>query len=255
MRGRAPALRAVTGVGVLVAAVAVSIGILMADEFGDQADYVAAIEQAKGHLFASREVYRRGERIRTGVHASHPIQELGYRLWRPVTKVDKELGTRLQAALKDPGRAVEGRAASGDYDKIVERTIALMDRAVTRAVPAERQADPRFQAQVIQALLVATDEEYSEAIAEGRVVLEIEYQDAWGFFHRLRERWGVLRKTLGPSRADLTSAVDEQMTLLAKAFPGIDTPVRPLAVERVAGALNAIAKALGPLATPRERGR
>jgi hypothetical protein len=202
-----------------------------------------------------REVYRRGQRVRADVHASHPIQELGYRLWRPVTQVDRDLGARLQAALKEPGRAIEARVPPGEYDKIVDRTVALLDRGVARAVPADRRAEPRFQARVLQALLVAIDEEYGEAIADGRVVLEIEYQDAWGFFQRLRAQWAGLRSALVGPRPEIAATVDEQMAVLAKAFAAIDTPATPVPVERVAAALDAITAALAPVATPPQRSR
>jgi hypothetical protein len=178
------------------------------------------------------------------VHASHPIHELGYRLWRPVTGVDRSLGTQLQAALKEPGRAVEARVASQDYEVLVERTLALLDRAVARVVPGAVRADPRFLSRVIQALLVAIDEEYGEAIAQGRVVLEIEYQDAWGFFQRLRALWPGLRRQLTTSAAGTVATVDEQMAHLAQAFPGLETPRDPIAADRVAAALDAIAAAL-----------
>lgn len=249
-------MRARTIVSIILLAVApVSIVTAGAGDVDEQADYVAAVEQAKGHLLASRQVYRRGQRVRADVHASHPIQELGYRLWRPVTKVDQDLAARLQAALKDPGRGIDARVPSGDYDRIVERTVALLDGAVVRTVPAGRRGDPRFQARVIQALLVAIDEEYTEAIAEGRVVLEIEYQDAWGFFQRLRERWSALRKSLASSRLDTVAVVDEQMTVLARAFPGIETPAKPVEVEHVGRALTAIATALAPIGERRENAR
>lgn len=182
----------VAAVGLLLAMLTVSIGVASADEFDTQADYVAAVDRAKGHLLAAREVYRRRQQVRAGVHASHPIQELGYRPWRPVAQVDRELGARLQAALKEPGRAVEAWVPAVEYDKVIDRTLVLLDRGVARAVAAERRAEARFQARVMQALLVAIDQEYGEAIAEGRVVLEIEYQDAWGFFQRLRARWARL---------------------------------------------------------------
>jgi hypothetical protein len=126
---------------------------------------------------------------------------------------------------------------------------------LARAVPTDRRGDLRFQARVIQVLLVAIDEEYTEAIAEGRVVLEIEYQDAWGFFQRLRERWSALRKSLAPSRPDTVTVVDEQMTVLARAFPGIETPAKPVGVDHVVRALKAIATALDPAAERREKAR
>jgi hypothetical protein len=224
--------------------VALWVGALSAADFDEQARYVADVEQAKGHLTASREVYRRGQHVRADVHASHPIQELGYRLWRPVSAVEAPLGARLQAALKEPGQAVEARVPSPEYDALVDRTLALLDRAVARVVPDAVRADPRFQAGVIQALLVAIDEEYGEAVAQGRVVLEIEYQDAWGFFQRLRALWPGLRRQLTGPAAGTVAVVDEQMALLGRAFPGIEPPTPPVGVEGVAAALEAIAAAL-----------
>jgi hypothetical protein len=56
--------------------------------------YVVIVEEAKGHLLTSRASYRLRlqQHIRADVHASHPIQELGYHLYRPVTGVDLALG-------------------------------------------------------------------------------------------------------------------------------------------------------------------
>jgi hypothetical protein len=241
--------------GVLVTALAIAVGSPSADDSDAQADYVAAVEQAKGHLLASREVYRRGQRVRTSVHASHPIQELGYRLWRPVTKVDRDLGARLQATLKEPGKAAQAGVPASDYDKLVDQTLTLLDRGVARVVSAECRTDPSFQARVVHGLAAAIEEEYGEAIAEGRVVLEIEYQDAWGFFQRLRARWAALRTALAGSRGDMVVTVERQMAVLATAFRAIDTPATPVTVDRVAAALNAITSTLAPLPTPSQCGR
>lgn len=221
-----------------------------ATELDEHAQYAADVEQAKGHLLSSREVYRLGERVRAGVHASHPIQELGYRLWRPVTTVDPALGVQVQAGLKEPGRAVEARVPSGEYDRIVGRALTLLDQGVTRAVPDQVRGDPRFEARVIRVLLVAIDEEYGEAVAQGRIVLEIEYQDAWGFFQRLRALWSMLRGRLATSAPGTVTTVEQQMAVLTRAFPGIKTPGKPVPVEQVARALDAMARALAPVAVP-----
>ena len=226
--------------GVVLVAVALAAGSPNADKSTEHALYVAAVEQAKGHLLASREVYRRGQRVRTSVHASHPIQELGYRLWRPVTKVDPDLGARLQTALKEPGNALQAGVPASAYDKLVDQTLALLDRGVARVVPAECSADPNLHARVVHGLLAGIEEEYGEAIADGRVVLEIEYQDAWGFFQRLRARWAALRTALERSPGDLVSIVEREMAVLGRTFRTIDTPSSPVPVERVTATLNAI---------------
>jgi hypothetical protein len=226
----------------VAAALVLAAGVAAGQDLDEHARWVAALEQARGHLQVSREVYRRGQHVRAGVHASHPIQELGYRLWRPVAAVDPELAGRLQAALKEPGRAIQARVAVGEYDVVVERAGALLDRAAARVVPEDMRSDPRFHARVIDTLLVAIDEEYAEGIAEGRVVVDIEYQDAWGFFQRLRERWRLLRRRGAGSAA--LAAADEPIALLERAFSSVDTPAAPVPVERVKQALDAVAGAL-----------
>jgi hypothetical protein len=230
-----------------VAVVASALGLagpVTAQDLGEHAHWAADIEQARGHLLASREVYRRGQHVRAGVHAAHPIQELGYRLWRPVAAVDPDLSARVQAALKEPGRAVQARLPVREYDALVERTGALLDRAVARVVPEAVRSDPRFLARVIDALLTAIDEEYAEAVAEGRVVLEIEYQDAWGFFQRLRVLWPSLRRRLTGAPAAAAAGADVHLAFLERAFPGIEPPAAPVPVERVKQALDAVGAAL-----------
>lgn len=243
MPNRAPGLQVIRRLA-LVGCVLALAGTVTAQDVGQHARWAADIEQARGHLLASREAYRRGQHIRAGVHASHPIQELGYRLWRPVRAVDPDLGARVQAALKEPGWAVQARLPVQEYDALVERTDALLDRAVARVVPEAVRSDPRFTAQVMEALLTAIDEEYAEAVAGGRVVLEIEYQDAWGFFQRLRVLWPSLRGRLTGPQAAAVATADGRIAFLERAFPGIDAPAAPVPVERVKPALDAVAAAL-----------
>ncbi|HXG15035.1 MAG TPA: hypothetical protein VNK50_02250 [Calidithermus sp.] len=241
-RSRRPARTArgwVAAVGLVLGAV----GAPGAQGVDEHARWVGAIEQTRGHLLASREVYRRGQSVRAGVHASHPIQELGYRLWRPVATVDRDLSARLRAALKEPGQAVQNRVPAREYDALVERTEALLERTVVRVVPDRVRSDPRFQARVIDTLLTAIDEEYTEGVAGGRVVLEIEYQDAWGFFQRLRALWPPLRRQLAGPAAEVAAA-DDRMGLLDRTFRAIDTPAAPTPVEEVRQALGAVARAL-----------
>ncbi|MCL6640903.1 MAG: hypothetical protein K6T92_05975 [Candidatus Rokubacteria bacterium] len=244
-----PRPRTLLRLALLATALALA-GAVTAQDLGEYAHWAADVEQARGHLLASREVYRRGQHVRAGVHAAHPIQELGYRLWRPVSAVDPDLGARVQAALKEPGRAVQARLPVREYDALVERTGVLLDRAVARVVPETVRSDPRFLAQVIEVLLTAIDEEYAEAVAGGQVVLEIEYQDAWGFFQRLRVLWPSLRRRLAGASATAVAGTDVHIASLERAFPGIDTPTVPVPVERVKQALDAVGAALrtaGPL--------
>jgi hypothetical protein len=231
---------AAAGLGLLIAAAPpVALGA------NEHTEYVGWVEQAKGHLTASRETYRKGQRVRADVHASHPIQELGYRLWRPVTLVDAELARQVETAVRQVGTAADGKTASRDYDALVGRALELLDRAVARVVPAPVRDDPGFQAAVLNTILDSVVEEYDEAVAQGKVVLEIEYQDAWSFLQRARARWPALRERIARASPDVVTAVDARLGELARAMPGIAPPAAPVPADRVKAAVQAIADALG----------
>jgi hypothetical protein len=231
---------------VLVLSLAIAAGPLgaAAAEVDDALKYVDAVEQAKGHLLASRQAYRLSRKARAGVHAAHPNQELGFRLWRPLTKIDPDLGSRVQAGLKEPGKAVTAGVPVRDYDAVVDRTMKLLDEAVARAVPASIRDDTRFRAQVLSKLLSAMVGEYGEGIAKGQVVNEVEYQDAWGFFQRAGGLWSALREPLRRTAAPDVAIVDEQMALLGRAMPDVTAPKTVVPTERVKEAVGVITGAL-----------
>jgi hypothetical protein len=95
--------------------------VVWAADRENQARFVADVEQA------SREVRALGEAVRAGVHASHPIQQLGQRVFGPIKAADPALGERAHSLLKQVGRA-----------------------------------DPAFQARVRRHLVDAIAEEYEE---------------------------------------------------------------------------------------------
>src|SRR5262245_10081698 len=228
---------------VLAAAVMLAVSV-RADTLDEQVRYVVLLEMAKGHLLASRSTYRLNQHIRAGVHASHPIQELGYRLWRPVAAVDPALGKRVEAGLREPGRAVDARVPASDYDGVVSRALALADEAERRAVPEDTRNQPIFQARVIRGLLDSVIEEYDEGVAKGQVVVEIEYQDAWGFLQRARARYDTIKGRLRFGDSQSAKAVEDHFRTLATALPSVTPPATAIAPERVHTAAEAIANAL-----------
>jgi hypothetical protein len=231
---------------VAVAGVACLLGTASAHDLAldEHVQYIVTLEEAKGHFLASRASYRLDQHVRAGVHASHPIQELGYRLYRPVTAVDPALGKRVETGLKEPGRAVEARVPASEYDAVVTRALALLDEAGQRAVPAETLKRPAFQARVIRGLLDLVVEEYDESVAKGKVVVEIEYQDAWGFLQRARTLYEAVKARLRFGDARAAKAIDEQFRTLTTAIPSVTPPKAAMSAERVRAAADAIANAV-----------
>lgn len=206
--------------------------------------FVADVEEAKGHLLASQEVRQAGQRIRAGVHAAHPIQELGHRLWGPVKQVDPALADRVQAALEAVDRAAHAQASRQQYDAALREATTALDEAVRRVVPEAVRSNPAFQIQVIRKLLDLVVEEYEESLSGGRVDLEDEYQDAYGFFRRARALYDATKGRLWPGGSAAAQEIEERMGLLARALPGVTPPASPLPAEQVKAAAEAISNAL-----------
>jgi hemin uptake protein HemP len=199
-------------------------------------------------------VYGLDERVQAGVHASHPIQELGRRIYGPVLAVDPPLGARVRQALKHPGQALDARVTPDQYRATVRDVIATLDAGVRRVVPDGERRRPDVQVRVILALLQAVEEEYDEAYVERRIQVEIEYQDAWGFLQRARALWERLANA-GSVPAATRGIVPGEFDKLAAALPGVRPPTPGVSRDAVVASLQEIMRALAPLAGPARRPR
>jgi hypothetical protein len=229
--------------------------VVWAADRESQARFVADVEQAKGHLMASREVRALGEAVRAGVHAAHPIQELGQRVFGPIKAADPVLGERVHGLLKQAGRDLEAKVTPAQYAETVAAAITALDEGVRRAVPEATRADPAFQARVLRHLVDAIAEEYEEAIAQGRVVLEIEYQDAWAFYQGLRANYRRWRAQLWPGSPDTLKRMDQHVDAIGRALPSPRAPKTPVPFESVKRELDGLARALDTVASVRGSGR
>lgn len=199
--------------------------------------FVTAVEQAKGHLLSSRELYDLGQPERASLHSSHPIHELGNRIVGPIKLVNPELAERVRGMLKGPSRAIEAKVSAPEYATLIDAVYALLDEGVQAAVPADLLITPLFQARVLKALLNAGAEEYGEAVKGGKIVRVVEYQDAYGFYRRsvaIREQMGAAAPSgLGP-----------EWTRLAQVFPGVVPPPRAASPSEITALTKKVAAAL-----------
>jgi len=167
--------------------------------FGQPADslvtFAVTVEETKGHLVVSQELYATGQRGRAALHAAHPVQEIGNRLIGPIRRVDPALADSVRAALKAPGRDLDQNVPATRYTETVASTLARLDTARDRVVPPARSADLGLQARVLGGLMRALVREYEEGVKDGRVTQVVEYQDAYGFFTRTQ----VLARAFGPA--------------------------------------------------------
>lgn len=195
--------------------------------------FAVAVEESKGHLVASRELYAVGERGRAALHAAHPVQEIGNRLIGPVKRVDTALAERLRVALKAPGGDVEQRVSAGRYSDTVATTFGVLDTALERVVPAPQRADLGFQTRVLATLIRALVEEYEEGVKDGRVTQVVEYQDAYGFFRRAQVLSRAVDRAARAKNAAAAQRLQDEMAILARTFSSVGGPGLTLTVHQL----------------------
>lgn len=235
----------------LIAAVASLVTLFMANTATPASDafleFVVAVEETKGHLVVSQELYGASQRGRAALHAAHPVQEIGNRLVGPVKRVDPALAKRVQAAMKGPGREIEDRVSAARYEATVARTFALLDTAIEAVVPEPQRADLGFRARVLAKLMRSLVTEYEEGVKDGRVTQLVEYQDAYGFFKRAESLMRALAPVARAKNAPATQQLEDEMTTLARTFSSPDGPKVALTVAELTRHVDAIVTALGAL--------
>jgi hypothetical protein len=244
MRGRVSASTAVRVARVAAGAVLAAWGAAAAgpDAIAPElVRFVTDVEEAKGHLVASRELYAIDQRGRAALHGAHPVQEIGQRLIGPVSRADADLGARLRGLLRKPGRDLDARAPTARYAETVAQVFATLDEAVDRVVPEDVRRRPDFHTAVARALLATVLEEYEEAYRDGRIVQVIEYQDAWGFLGRARARYDAIRPAPGPETA---AAIEREFQALAAILPDLTPPRSPATPRALRARVDALSAAL-----------
>jgi hypothetical protein len=199
--------------------------------------FTVAVELSKAHFVVSQSVLEAGKPTRALVHAAHPVQELGAQVYGPPTRVSAELGERVRAAMKKPGQALEAKVAGADYARTVQQTLQSLDEAVARVVPEAKRTSPAFTLAVVGELMKAVAGDYEMAFADGKIVLEVEFQDAVGFYTRARSLFRAVQPRL-PSA--LARTIERELERLAPILAGMSAPASPVPPTQVTAIVQRI---------------
>jgi urease gamma subunit len=71
--------------------------------------------------------------------------------------------------------------SSAEFKAETERISKMLDQAYLAVVPEAKRGDSKFNANVIIAVVTRSGAEYSEGVKDGKVVADVEYQDAQAF--------------------------------------------------------------------------
>jgi len=149
---------------------------------GGSAEFAANVEFIRGHLEKAIENKNANRIPLAAAHAGHPVEEVYSLITVPLSSADAELDEQLDSALVTLANSIDTLSAS-EVESAVADINAMLDDAMA-AVVGNESSKPEFGAMVVVLLLQTAEVEYGEAVANGQIVEEIEYQDASAFMHR-----------------------------------------------------------------------
>jgi hypothetical protein len=202
----------------------------------DPVRFAADAEKARAHFIVSEELYAAGQSRSAALHAAHPVHEIGNRIIGPVRRTDPARADALRAALREPGRALDGKVPPARYAQTVAGVLKTLDDAVAHVQGEAARMPPALRARVAAALLESVADEYDESFKNGKIVQPVEYHDAYALFRRVRALYEGLP-------ADARRA-DADVAALAKALAGVTPPAAPMPATTLRKTAQRIAASL-----------
>ncbi|MCP9931805.1 hypothetical protein KBY82_13550 [Cyanobium sp. AMD-g] len=171
------------------------------------------------------ELMQEGSFAQAEKHIGHPVEEL-------YGSVEPELERRRVKPFKQNLTAllerIQASPGSADTRKAYRSAVAAIDAAML-GVPETLRRDPATTAAVVREIVKVAASEYDASIADGAIVETIEYQDSRGFVLYAGE---LLKASLGPGTGHeaiaLLMPIQKRWTALAKAWPSLKPPTRPV---------------------------
>jgi hypothetical protein len=177
-------------------------------------EYLTILGLMKGHLIVAKELLALGKPEKAEPHIGHPVEEL-YAVLEPHLQERKI--PEFKSSLTKLHDLVKGKPNSPELDKSYQEVM----KAIDQAMKANQNQSSEVVFAVIQELLLTAKDEYSAAIANGKIVEELEYQDSRGFVLYAEMLYKTIAGQVSPS-------VGVTIAELKKAWPSVLPPTQPV---------------------------
>jgi hypothetical protein len=202
-------------------------------------DAATLLSMTQGHLLASLEFYRHGDMTSAKGHAGHPSKEYTEELEHAVSELGE---SGLLEDIEAFHLAVEDERPLGEIEKAYGAAEAEISRLRAAAAP-----EPKSALASVAALLREAGKEYSEGVAEGKVVNHEEYADAMGFVMAAREALDDLSSQNQGEAGEIVSGVATDLKALDSLFPDIDAKTVAGEASALYGAASRVEIAAGKI--------
>lgn len=187
-----------------------------ADLATDNVAYLTQLSLVRGHLLVGMELFRQGAVDASSGHFLHPGIEI-YPQLEPalVARGGKPFKADLEALA-----AKVAKPASKEEVEAAYRTVLTAIDAAEHAKTGTALGDPKSVLKLIEKIVRVAGTEYGNAVKDGKVVLPVEYQDAYGFVAVAKARLDAISEARQPAAVQAAAAqAREQLASLAPAWP------------------------------------
>jgi hypothetical protein len=185
--------------------------------FGEQ------LAQIRGHHLAATELYAADDTKGAATHTGHPVEELLAAVRTEVAEHDDAVADRLEPALTGASLVVADEGSEEELAAAITEAAEVVEDAES-AVVGDKLTTTAYRASVIAALLATVGHEYEEAVQDGELKLEAEYQDAYAFATYAKQQYDDIRDEVAEAGAEEAEEIDADFETLAKALPSVRPP-------------------------------
>ncbi|MEA5597852.1 hypothetical protein [Rivularia sp. UHCC 0363] len=210
-----------------------------ASQSGEAKDvgYMTKMGLMKGHLLVAKELLDKNEPKQAEPHIGHPVEEI-------YSDVQDQLTERNVKEFKTTLDGLHDLVKSKPKDAKVATSFASSMEAVDGAIaalPSEERNKPEFVMAVIDRILNTAKQEYEAAIANGKIVEDIEYQDSRGFVLYAQDLYKNISGQMNTAHPEEDKAITSSMSELVTAWPTVIPPSAPVKTpEEVAKLVDVI---------------
>jgi hypothetical protein len=187
-------------------------------------DLMTNLGLMKGHLMVAQELIDQKKYKEAEPHIGHPVEEI-------YGGIEATLTTRKLPQFKDQlnklSDLIKTAPDSPELPVAYKAAMAAIDGTIA-AVPAAQRDSPEFVLKVMSGLLNTAADEYKAAIADGKFVELVEYQDSRGFVLYAEQLHQGIAAAPGKTDPAKYAATQKSLEALKAAWPTVNPPAAPV---------------------------
>ena len=196
-------------------------------------EFDSDIEQIRGHLEQAKANKEIGNTTLAEAHTLHPIDEIYSSIEFQIGVIDPGLNQSLASSLNQLSNMVDNSTVE-EFTTELSSINGLLNNTVAKVIPAQEISDIGFNLAVAGNLLSVADNEYKEAIENGRLKEIVEYQDAQAFISRASSIFNESSHLIPPEKSTEVLAIDGFFADLVNA---VQEKSNPEAVSHTIGSI------------------